>query len=358
MTSTVSILGEHPLLRTLRVLVRPIPALLIFAVVWGMFVVVLHPWLMNWGSTSAEQAMALPGDTAPPSSYFTRAITIDAPPSAVWPWLLAIGQDRAGFLSNDYLENLTGADIHNADVLRPEWQQRALGDKVPMGSPGQRALGGDATVTTIRILEPERVIADTPGRFVLLPQGERGTRLLLREALDDPLRSGPFWALWDPMHFVMEQRMLQGIKERAEGHPLVPPVVQTAAGLGWAVAGVALFGLFMSRRGWRPWLLFPIGVMLGPLWLTGDINSFLAGFLAIGTTLAGFLAFGWRWLPPYLLVASGVALVLLLAPDSYAAFGLVFLFTAAGMAGAFRHQLRQGVVTLGSQRSRPVHSPG
>jgi hypothetical protein len=56
----------------------------------------------------------------------------------------------------------------------------------------------------------------------------------------------------------------------------------------------------MSRRRWRPWILFPIGVMLGPLWLTGDINSFLAGFLAIGITLAGFLAFGWRWLPSYL----------------------------------------------------------
>ena len=40
----------------------------------------------------------------------------------MWPWLLAIGQDRAGFLSNDYLENLTGADIHNADALRPEYE--------------------------------------------------------------------------------------------------------------------------------------------------------------------------------------------------------------------------------------------
>src|ERR1041384_5150383 len=80
-----------------------------------LFVGVLHPWFMNWGSTPEERAMVLPGDAAPPDSYFTRAITIDAPPAAVWPWLLAIGQDRAGFLSNDYLENLAGGDIHNAD---------------------------------------------------------------------------------------------------------------------------------------------------------------------------------------------------------------------------------------------------
>ena len=98
--------------------------------------------------------------------------------------------------------------------------------------------------------------------------------------------------------------------------------------------------------------------MAGPLWLTGDINSFLAGFLAIGITVAGFLAFGWRWLPPYLLVASGVALVLLLAPDSYATLGLIFLFVTAGLAGAFRHQLRQALVTLRSQPSRPLHLSG
>jgi hypothetical protein len=194
-----------------------------------------------------------------------------------------------------------------------------------MASPTLRALGGDATLTTIRVLEPEQVIADTPGRFALLPSGESATRLLLRESLTIPERSGANWLVWDPMHFVMEQRMLQGIKERAEGHPLVPPVVQSAATAGWAAAGVGLFGLFVVRRGWRPWVLLPIGPMVLPLWLTGDVHSFVAGFLAIGITLTGFLAFGWRWLPSYVLIASAVALVLLLAPDSYAAFGVIFL---------------------------------
>src|SRR5438874_9064591 len=138
------------------------------------------------------------------------------------------------------------------------------------------------------------------------------------------------------MHFVMEQRMLQGLKEHAEGLTLVPLVVQAAAHVGWALAGLGLFGVFVARRSWRPWLLLPIGVMLPSLWLTGDINSFLAGFLAIGITLMGFLAFGWRWLAPYLLVGSAVALVLLLATDSYATFGVIFLLLAAGVAGAFR----------------------
>jgi hypothetical protein len=323
----------------LSFLIGPIPAVVTLAVLLALFVLVLHPWFMNWDSTSEEQGMALPGDTAPPQSYFTRAVTIDAPVSAVWPWLLAIGQDRAGFLSNDYLENLTGADIHNADALRPEWQMRAVGDRVPMASPVERALGGDVTLTTIRILEPERAIADTPGRFVLLPQADGRTRLLLRESLDDPLRAGAGWVLWDPMHFVMEQRMLQGIKERAEANALVPPGLQLAAHVGWAAAAIALLGLFLTRRGWLVWLALPVAVLALPLWLTGDLNSFLAGFLAIGITVLGFLAFGWRWLPPYLLIASGVALVLLLATDSYTVFGLVLLVLTATAAVVFHERL-------------------
>jgi hypothetical protein len=72
-----------------------------------------------------------------------------------------------------------------------------------------------------------------------------------------------------------------------------------------------------------------------PVWLTGDLSGGMAGFLAMGITAAGFLAWGWRWCAPYLLVASVVALTLLLAPDSYAAFGLIFLalVVAAAVVG-------------------------
>src|SRR5262249_45750573 len=155
-------------------------------------------------------------------------------PSAVWPWLLQIGQDRSGFYSNDWLENLAGADIHNTDVLRPEWQVRAVGGQGPMTGVLERRLGGEVALPTVPRLEPERVIADVPGWFVLGARGDHATRLLLREALDIPERRGVMALVWDPMHFVMEQRMLQGIKERAEGQPLVPAAVEVAAHLGWA----------------------------------------------------------------------------------------------------------------------------
>jgi hypothetical protein len=128
-------------------------------------------------------------------------------------------------------------------------------------------------------------------------------------------------------------------------------VARAAAQVGWALAGLGLVGLFLSCRGWRPWLLLPAGLVLPALWLTGDLNSALAGFLAMGISLAGFLAWGRRWLAPYLLVASGVALVLLLAPDSYAAFGLLFLLLMVGLATSVRCRV------AGLLRSRPEQRP-
>jgi hypothetical protein len=308
-----------------------------YAVLVVLYVVVLHPWLMSWGATVAEQVMSLPGDEAgvSPSTYFTRAITIDAPPEQIWPWLLQIGQDRAGFYSNDWLENLIGADIHNADRIRPEWQQREVGDTVPLVS--RSYLGGAAaTFTTIRVIEADRLIANSPGRFVLIPIDDHATRLLVRERYDANtpgegvvgLVAGR--GLWDPIHFVMVQRMLRGIKEHAEGQPLVAPAILIAARIGWLLAGIALVALFLSRRHGYLWLIVPVALVTPQLISTRDFNAALAGFLAVGITIAGALVFRRRWWPPYALIAAVVALVLLLAPDAYVAFGLLFDLILAG----------------------------
>ncbi|MCC6179241.1 MAG: hypothetical protein IT305_28370 [Chloroflexi bacterium] len=301
----------------------------------GVYVRVGHPWLMNWGTTLEEQQAHLPGDApaSEPAAYFTRAISIDASPEAIWPWLLQIGQDRAGFYSYTWLENLTGANIHNGDEIRPEWQQRALGDRVPMTRPSiGEPLLGEVMYLRIVALEPNRTIANLPARFVLLAPGDGQTRLLLREPFgSDSPGAGPNvlvqaagYLIWDPMHFVMEQRMLRGIKERAEGVPLTPAWLLVTARAGWLLAGIGLVGLYASRARWRFWLLLPIGVAAPALLAAGDVEAALAGFLALGISLLGALAFGRRWTSPFLLLGSGVLLILLLAPDAYVAFGLIF----------------------------------
>jgi len=337
---------------------RPLPArwaLAGFLALWGMYLGVIHPWLMNWGATPQEQQQALPGDelATGPVTYFTRAITIDAPPAAVWPWIVQMGQDRAGFYSNTWLENMTGSNIHNAGTIHPEWQQRALGDVVPLARPDLLFGVGSAGHADIFVLDRPRVIGNIPARFVLEPLGGGRTRLLVREAIqaDAGLRTagtGPAATrvtIWDPMHFVMVQRMLRGIQERAEGQPLVNPQLRLAARVGWALAGAVLTGLFLSRRRWRTWLALPVLAVLPALSATGDWDAALAGFLAIGITVLGALAYGRRCWPAYLLLASGVAFILVLAPDAYAVFGL--LFDAAILVSA----------TLALERLR-THRPG
>jgi hypothetical protein len=303
---------------------------------FGMYVAVLHPWLIGWGATAEEQQIALPGDERDPAPYVTRAIDIDAPPSAVWPWIVQMGQDRAGFYSNTWLENLFGADIHNANSLHPEWQQRSIGDRVPLARPDLLFGIGAVGHTDIVVLQPERTIGVIVGRFVLQPVGDDRTRLLFRESeqTQGAGAQGPAAIrvlVWDPAHFVMVHRVLEGIKERAEDRPLVPPVVQVAARGGWLLAGASLLGVFLAHRRWWAWLGLP-GLVFMPSYLaTGDLDAALAGFLAIGITLSGALAFGRRWWPAHLLMTAFVFLVLLLAPDAYTALGLIFCALVAGL---------------------------
>lgn len=325
---------RNPILQALLVVLAS-------AALLAAYPTVLHPWMMNWGSTQAERVMPLPGDEYPLDgrTYFNRAITIEAPASAVWQWLVQIGQDRAGFYSNDYLENLTGADIHNANEIHPEWQRRKAGDTIPMARPD--LLGGamgDSLLLRVTAVQPGRMMttedgSNMPERYFILPVDKGTTRLLLRERYMEPV-FGEIGATWifDPMHFVMEQRMLQGIKERAEGVPLVPAWLALGSGAGWILAGLAVAGLFLSRRRWIPVGLLCAALMIPAYLSAGDFNSAVAGFLALGISFAGLMLFGWRWVIAYPLVAASVLLVLLLTPDSWTAFGLIFDAVAAGVA--------------------------
>jgi hypothetical protein len=97
------------------------------------FAPVYRRWHLRWGATDAEVAGAMPGDelVAEPSFNATRAITIDAPPEAVWPWLVQIGYGRAGFYSYDLFDN---AARPSAERILPEYQEPKVGDWVPMAS--------------------------------------------------------------------------------------------------------------------------------------------------------------------------------------------------------------------------------
>jgi len=181
-------------------------------------------WHHRWGMTEDELRAALPGD-APnrdPAFEVNHAITINAPAPSVWPWLVQIGQDRGGFYSYDWLENLFGLNIHNADRIHAEWQDRAEGDLVraaPIDWLGG-AFGEEIGWRVTRVERNHALVLQWWGAFVLAPLSGEKTRLFVRSRISDP--NVPVWAAalsfatFELPHFIMERRMLMGIKTRAQ----------------------------------------------------------------------------------------------------------------------------------------------
>lgn len=184
----------------------------------------LAPWYRRWGATDAECAEELPGDALVPRPRLqaTRATDIGAPPEVVWSWLIQMGHGRAGLYSYEGLENLAGCDLHNADRIEPAWQHLALGDSVALGPPGYPSFA------VVGLVRHEHLVLLAGGPvgavknvwcFVLRPRGATGTRLIVRSRYEHPDTASQ-WALWrlltEPMHFVMERKMLQGLRDRAE----------------------------------------------------------------------------------------------------------------------------------------------
>jgi hypothetical protein len=185
------------------------------ALIYWAFV---RPWHLRWGATDEEVAATLPGNenVARPDTDSTRAVTIHAPVRDVWPWLAQLGQHRGGFYSYASLENLVGCHMRNADHIVPEWQSIAPGDQV--------YLHPKLALKVLQV-EPQRtIVLERDWSFHLRPIDERTTRLIVRSrgVYEMPdLRLPPFnflyWrGVFEPGHFIMERKMMLGIKERAE----------------------------------------------------------------------------------------------------------------------------------------------
>jgi hypothetical protein len=182
----------------------------VVTVLVAAFVFALYqPWLTQWGSTAAEQTAPMAGDSLVVGGRrWTRSVTIDVPPERVWPWLVQVGVDKGGFYTFDWAENLFGDPIHNADRIHPEWQHRQLGETVHL-----HPAGG----LKVSVFEPGSALGLAGwGTFVLVPIGPERTRLIARGGVPPGAAAAVYAVLMEIPHFVMERRMLIGIKQRAE----------------------------------------------------------------------------------------------------------------------------------------------
>jgi hypothetical protein len=205
------------------------------------YVFAARPWHQQWGASHLDRVSKLPGDDLSPRapSFVTHAINIHAPPESVWPWLVQIGQDRGGFYSYSFLENLIGLGIHNTRRIVPEWQNRAEGDTVWFASP--KRFGGGLRMIAAVVRPPEALVLVTADdwprvkvgdealgptwAFFLKPVSGNKTRLTTRLRAESFPGLGTKMAnffFWEPAHFVMERRMLLTIKGLAEKYAATP----------------------------------------------------------------------------------------------------------------------------------------
>jgi hypothetical protein len=200
-------------------------AVLALAVVYVFFV---RPWHLTRGATIDEVQRSLPGDELVPDPKFVwnQAVTIHAPAAEVWPWVVQIGNKRAGWYSWDAIHRLLGVagsvqyEDRSADRIIPELQNLQIGDEIrmmpeDMGAPAYKVVA----------IEPDRALVthidDENGAswvWVLDPIDAQSTRLIVRFRQTWPRGASglAFWIGDELGSLVMQPKTLSGIRQRAE----------------------------------------------------------------------------------------------------------------------------------------------
>jgi hypothetical protein len=184
---------------------------LFIALVYWTFI---RPQYINWGATSAEISMKFPVDEfiSPNKIVSTRAININTTKEKIWPWIAQTGQNRGGFNSYCWLENLFGAKMVNAVTVHPEWQNPQPGDTV--------YLGKNEPYIFVTLAKPNEYYSLDGWMFYLQAIDTVNTRLIVRypsmEVRQSKFTTAYYYGLFESLHFIMESGMMMGIKERAE----------------------------------------------------------------------------------------------------------------------------------------------
>jgi len=190
-----------------------VPTIAIGAYIWFV-----RPWQLTWGATPEEITRPLPGDDLVPRPMFdaTRAITIQAPPDRVWPWLVQVGVTRAGWYSYDLLDNLGRPSMQR---IIPEFQHLAPGDVVPMSPDGKQG------IEVYSLEAPKSMVWSSPGEtswtWQLDARPDETTRLItrIRSRMRPNPRSIAFYTVVEIADIWMIRKMLLNLRERSERTP-------------------------------------------------------------------------------------------------------------------------------------------
>lgn len=262
---------------------RTLSVLLLLGILAALYFFGIRPAQLRWGATPGECARAMPDDAlvADPTFNATRAITIQATPSQIWPWLIQMGFGRAGFYGYDLIENLgSGRGIRSAQTIIPALQSPKPGDELPLSIAATLVYGP---------IQPNQFMiwrsADVPcdGTFVweLVPIDATHTRLISRIRWNY-VKSPPGFLLGVFTEFtdhVAVRKILEGVRDRAEGRPPQPLISQAIDIAGYVVAGfnllLALYAVGFWRKWIRGWLLALAAGLLLEIVLYGALPAVL-----------------------------------------------------------------------------------
>jgi hypothetical protein len=181
----------------------------------------IRRWMGRWGTIPSDLTRVMAGDSllVDPTYSGTLAVSVNAPPEDIWPWLVQIGYQRGGLYSYDWLDRLFGyLDRPSATGVLPEFQHLAVGDRIPLGR---------GPSWPVAVIEPARALVldmrhmggfDWVWQFGIYTADGKPTRLVSRSCV----RTQSVWArlltyVIEPAGFLMTRRMRLGIKQRAEG---------------------------------------------------------------------------------------------------------------------------------------------
>jgi hypothetical protein len=285
--------NENTIVSTRTGILRFFGGLALVVAMLALAFALLPGWIHTWGATDEEIARVMPGDEIlpDPALIWNHGITIHARPEEVWLWIAQIGDDRGGFYSYTFIENLIAQEdlYHNANRIIPEFQNPQPGEglivdylTVHAVEPGQHLLAQLANVPEL----------GWTWIWHLYPSGEDATRLVVRMRIQPApeLDNPAITYVMDVGGFVMERRMMHGIKDRAEGRFDPPGIEAVEIGLWVAALVVGLAGavLFLTRKAWQVPLLIGILAVLSllaftflqpPIWIRVLVDAVLLGGL-------------------------------------------------------------------------------
>lgn len=267
---------------------------LFIVVIFVLHVLLLRGYTSTKGSTPEEISASMPGDSIVMDADYisTHAITIDARPREVFPWIVQMGLGKAGFYNYDWLNNRFR---RSSEAIMDEYQQVGIGDTIRMSMITRfkvDTFASDAFVVwTNNGNEPTE-----SWTWVLVPEGVRSTRLILRQRASYNHVSPIVFVNYasEIMSYMNTRETLQGIKQRAESDVVGKFTFDLANGLFLMIPVLALL-IFAARvlkkkKWWEPVIMMFLMLIIVeisfvidlPLWLR-TIIAFIVLLTLIGT---------------------------------------------------------------------------